>query len=319
MSDQESNNADEPLFNIGVVSRMTDIAEDTLRIWERRYQFPQSARTAGGHRLYSRRDIARLKWVKLRVDEGMQVSKAIRALLNDEQEAANPPLAAAIQSAGTPLQSIRKRLRDALFAHDTPTVNQLFDEAAAMLPLEQIIFDVINPIFYDIGEAWETGKIDVATEHFATHLLRNQLLAWTRSGPPAFHVAPVVLVCAPGELHEGSLLILGALLRRLRWPVVYLGQSMPLDALPNFIESLQPSIIVFVAMTEETAQALAEWPHFLPDAARTGRPIVGYGGRAFTDHPELSTVVPGVALGNSLQEGIQTLDQLLHDLNPILR
>src|SRR5579871_5474194 len=104
MSHQETNDVEEPLFNIGVVSRMTDIAEDTLRMWERRYQFPQSARTAGGHRLYSQRDIARLKWVKLRVDQGMQVSKAIRALFHSEQEAANLPPPTLSQPAGAPLQ-----------------------------------------------------------------------------------------------------------------------------------------------------------------------------------------------------------------------
>src|SRR5690348_9860045 len=137
MSEQETKNMDEPLFNIGVVSRMTDIAEDTLRMWERRYQFPQSARTAGGHRLYSQRDISRLKWVKLRIDEGMQVSKAIRALLHTEQETANPPQSVEVQTGSA---SLHQRLLDALFTHDTQMANQLFDEATAMFPLEQIIF-----------------------------------------------------------------------------------------------------------------------------------------------------------------------------------
>src|SRR5512135_3582087 len=84
--DKETTGAEEPLFNIGVVARMTDIMEATLRVWERRYHFPKSARTAGGHRLYSQQDIMRLKWVKLRVEEGMQVSKAIQALLHTEKE-----------------------------------------------------------------------------------------------------------------------------------------------------------------------------------------------------------------------------------------
>jgi len=37
---------EEPLLNIGAVSRMTDIPETTLRVWERRYDFLRSARTA---------------------------------------------------------------------------------------------------------------------------------------------------------------------------------------------------------------------------------------------------------------------------------
>ncbi len=31
----------EPLYNIGVVSRMTGISMATLRAWERRYEFPE--------------------------------------------------------------------------------------------------------------------------------------------------------------------------------------------------------------------------------------------------------------------------------------
>src|SRR5512140_1628448 len=89
----ESDTGEEHLFNIGVVSRMTDIMEATLRVWERRYDFPSSARTAGGHRLYSQQEILRLKWVKLRVEEGMQVSKAIRALYRLEQEGGLPSAA----------------------------------------------------------------------------------------------------------------------------------------------------------------------------------------------------------------------------------
>ena len=77
---------EEPLFNIGAVSRMTDISETALRVWERRYDFPKSARTDGGHRLYSQQEVMRLQWVKQRTDEGMQISQAIRALHHHERE-----------------------------------------------------------------------------------------------------------------------------------------------------------------------------------------------------------------------------------------
>ena len=55
---------DEAIYNIGVVARMTGIPAATLRIWERRYDFPECVRTEGGHRLYTRTEIDRLRWVK---------------------------------------------------------------------------------------------------------------------------------------------------------------------------------------------------------------------------------------------------------------
>jgi DNA-binding transcriptional MerR regulator len=78
--------SDEPLYNIGIVSRMTGIPVATLRVWERRYGFPNATRTPGGHRLCSEREVMRLRWVKARVDDGMQTGQAIRALQHMEQE-----------------------------------------------------------------------------------------------------------------------------------------------------------------------------------------------------------------------------------------
>jgi DNA-binding transcriptional MerR regulator len=321
----EINLNEEPLFNIGAVSRMTDIPETTLRVWERRYDFPRSARTAGGHRLYSQQEVMRLQWVKQRVDEGMQISQAIRALQHTEREGDALHLPVAPQpyvrreGDGDPLELFHQRLVDTLLQHDAEKANQVLAEALALYPLEFLILNVIGPTFYDIGEAWSVGRIDVATEHFATNHLRHHLLMWMRTGPPAYHVNPVVLACAPGELHEGSLLMLAVLLRRLRWPVIYLGQTMPLSDLAAFVEDVEPAAIVFVAMSEDTARALADWPHWLPQAAQNSRPVVGYGGRVFLEQPVLAEQIPGILLGKTLQEGIETLNRLLHEMNPLLR
>jgi hypothetical protein len=136
---------------------------------------------------------------------------------------------------------------------------------------------------------------------------------WTLTGPTPYPVRPTLLACAPGELHEGSLLILGVLLRRKRWPVAYLGQSLPLPDLATLVRDIRPPAVVLVSMTAESAQQLAEWPRWLPDAAQHKRPIVAYGGRIFTLEPQWREKMPGVFLGETLQAGIENLDKLLRD------
>jgi methanogenic corrinoid protein MtbC1 len=108
------------------------------------------------------------------------------------------------------------------------------------------------------------------------------------------------------------------LLRRLRWPVIYLGQNAPFTAVAVFAEEIQPAIIVFVAMLAETAQALMTWSRHMPQVAEAKTPVVAFGGRAFTQQPELIQQVPGLFLGMTLQEGLETLDRLLRELNPAL-
>jgi DNA-binding transcriptional MerR regulator len=314
----------EAVYNIGVVARMTGIPENTLRVWERRYGFPKSFRTDGGHRLFSPHEVARIKWVKQQTDAGMQISNAIRALEQTEQNGLFPDFSsdAGIPSSNTSVDeassnALQEHLFQALTQHDEMKANQVIREALASYSIEDLIFRVIAPLFTEIGEAWRNAQIDIATEHFATNHLRRQLLMWLQSAPPAYPVRPIVLACAPEELHEGGLIMLAVLLRRLRWPILYLGQSVDFPDLARFVKETNPALIVLVAMTEDTALTLNTWTEWLPNGEDSDL-AVAYAGYVFTVHPDLHEHVSGLYLGDTLNEGLHTLDVLMHDHNPLL-
>jgi DNA-binding transcriptional MerR regulator len=296
---------------------MTGISSVALRAWERRYGFPAAKRTAGGQRLYSERDVIRLRWVKAQIDAGMQTAQAIHNLAFQEREAraaASLPDASQEPAEGGVLTAVfQQRLLEALKRPDLQTADQLLGEALAAIMPEALILDVIGPTLDAIGYAWETGEISVATEHLASNYLRQRLLLWMLGSPPPRPTAPVALACAPGEWHEGSLLILGALLRRRRWPVAYLGQAVPLPDLAAFVRQIAPAAVVLVAMTEAAAAALAEWPAWLPEAAQAGQPPIGYGGRIFNERPAWRLRMPGVFLGSTIREGLVNLEGLLEE------
>ncbi len=308
--------SEEPLYNIGVVARMTGISMASLRAWERRYDFPDSERTAGGHRLYSEKDVMRLHWVKSRIDEGMQTAQAIHALRHQEETGhfvfteeyvvPHPSL----QTEGA-MKVFHRRLLDALIRRDIQNAENTFAEAVSVYIPDDLILDLIGPALTSVGDAWEKGEISVATEHLATNYLRQRLLMWMLSGPPPRSVGPIVLACAPDEWHEGSLLVLGALLRRRRWPVAYLGQAVPLEDLASFVGDLRPPLVVLVAMMEDSALKLAQWSHYLPKAAQEGNPVIGYGGRIFTLQPEWRIRMQGIYLGDTLKDGLNNIERLL--------
>ena len=310
--------SEEPLYNIGVVARMTGVSMATLRAWERRYDFPNASRTAGGHRLYSERDVLRLRWVRERIDESMQTSQAIQALRHQEQ-VGNLSLVDNIPStqldktgeSAPHLQTIEMQLYRLMVNRDINGADNLLAEALAVNSPEDLILNVIGPVMAAIGDAWEGDKIGVDTEHLATNYLRQILMMWMSSGPPPRSIRPIVMACAPDEWHEGSLLVLGALLRRRRWPIAYLGQALPLSDLANLVKEINPPLIVLVAMTEETVQNLLDWPEYLPQVAESGKPAVGFGGRVFTRQPEWQSRVPGTYLGNTYQEGLAQIERLL--------
>jgi DNA-binding transcriptional MerR regulator len=299
-----------PLYNIGVVTRVTGVPIATLHAWERRYGFPDAARTAGGHRLYSDIDIARLRWVKSQLESGLTVSRAViavraleaegRLFLPNESEAVLRSESTSISST-----SLGESLLEALTHHNLVRADQLMGEMLAFTSPENITLDIIGPALNAIGEAWEQGHITIATEHLASNFLRHRLLMWMVTGPTPKPGNPIILACAPGEWHEGSLLIMGVLLRRQGWPVAYLGQNVPFQDLAIFVEEIHPRAVVMVAMVEETVRTLAEWPQWINQVG--GKPVIAFGGRPFILQPELQVKVPGIYLGENIQDGLSNL------------
>src|SRR5512135_3781429 len=81
---------DAPAFNLKAVVRETGLKPDTIRAWERRYGVPTPRRTAGGHRLYSQRDIDLLKWMNARQHEGLSISRSVDLWKGLEAEGKDP-------------------------------------------------------------------------------------------------------------------------------------------------------------------------------------------------------------------------------------
>jgi CheY-like chemotaxis protein len=68
------------VYSIGAVERMLGIPAATVRNWEERYGFVRPERSRGGHRLYTRMQLEQLRFVKERVDGGLQPAEAHRLL-----------------------------------------------------------------------------------------------------------------------------------------------------------------------------------------------------------------------------------------------
>lgn len=81
---------DQPLYSIGAVANMLAVPTSTLRAWEERYGIVAPKRSPGSQRLYSRRQVEQLRFVKTRIDSGLSAADAHR-LLAQELEAGRVP------------------------------------------------------------------------------------------------------------------------------------------------------------------------------------------------------------------------------------
>src|SRR5215207_5160610 len=131
-----------PAFNLKVVLKETGLAADTLRAWERRYGLPVPQRSAGGHRLYSQRDIETIRWLMKRQAEGLSISRAVD-LWNEQLASSVDPLTGFAQGTSpstaalpipfqppdTTLDSLRARWVEACTGFSESTAEQTLNQA----------------------------------------------------------------------------------------------------------------------------------------------------------------------------------------------
>lgn len=107
-------------MNIGAVERDTGLGKDTLRVWERRYGFPQPLRgNRSGERLYSSAQVERLRLIKRLIDQGHRPGRLFSASEDDLlllASASGP----AQRTTATAEPSVVSQILALLKAHDVP-------------------------------------------------------------------------------------------------------------------------------------------------------------------------------------------------------
>jgi len=305
---------DIPRYSIKTVSVQTGIRPVTIRAWERRYRVLDPQRAQNRYRQYSDREIALLRWVKSRVDEGTPISRVAADLKGSMERGLWPEAIPVIPTPGKvergrPPEALAADLYNALIHHDAKTADELLRTAHSTLVLRSILQDVLTPCLVQIGEAWSRGDIRVSTEHYASQILQGHIMQWFLSYPVR-RTTPLILTgCAATELHQIGALMVAALLREDGYRVEFLGADLPVDDLVAYAEDVKPAAVLLSAASEWSAAELATIQERL--ARLKPAPIFGYGGRIFVENPEWRMKIRGMYLGNTFEEGILTIERLL--------
>lgn len=240
------------LFTASEVEARVGVPATTLRQWERRYGLPHPQRNASGYRLYSRRDVALIDFIRQRTEEGVPVSRAAE-LARQQFMAQGEPAVPADELPSAPLAA--QTLVDTLIRSDLAGAERLLAEAQARINIEGVLMQLIQPALGILGERWERGEITVAHEHQASAFLRSQLTALLSAAGHSRFGPTVVAACGPQEQHELGLLMLSVVLRRLGVQVQYVGADTPLGDLVVYARSVGAQAILISINTQESLQA----------------------------------------------------------------
>lgn len=99
----------QPVYSIGAVARMLDIPPSTLRAWEERYSLITPTRSEGAHRLYSRAQVEKLRYIKVQIESGITAADAHRLLAEHLGGGHLPPAMPDPEAAAGPLILIADR------------------------------------------------------------------------------------------------------------------------------------------------------------------------------------------------------------------
>jgi MerR family transcriptional regulator, light-induced transcriptional regulator len=239
---QATPDAEPGYLRIGQLAKRTGVSPELLRAWEQRYGLLQPTRTAGGFRLYSAADEARVQGMQSLVSGGLAAAQAARLILSDAEPAPPTPSASA-----TTLEDAVGNLTASLDRLDEQAANTALDRLFSAYTVETVLQDAVMPYLHRLGDRWAAGEVSVAQEHFASNLLRGRLLGlaqgWGQGQGPA-----AALACVPGEQHELGLLAFGVALRRRGWRIIYLGTNSPISAVADIAQSLAPAVVVLLSM-----------------------------------------------------------------------
>ena len=201
---------------------MLGISPNTLRSWERRYDFPKPHRSAGGHRQYS---LGEIEALRLTLAETHNVSSAI-SLARERGEGPSTP----------------SRLSAAFAAFDEDAANRLLEESLGLRSVERTIEEILlEAISIQLQAGSNTVEYEFAWRHATGWLSAQRRLAPPASRPEGVMIFDASAPCDFDALHAQALEVV---LRRAGLRTLSLTPAVELRRLGRALRALDPKAVV---------------------------------------------------------------------------
>jgi methanogenic corrinoid protein MtbC1 len=268
-------NPNQPLnLSIAAVERDTGIGKDTLRVWERRYGFPQPARDEFDERSYPLDQVEKLRIIKRLLDQGQRPGRIVALPIDALQklsfsEVYSPQGLAGISEAqGTDLRNYM----EALLRHDLDGLRRGLHQALASMGINQFVTELVAPLNVMVGESWMRGELEVFEEHLYTecitavmHQAIHQVSTSSQKSAPT-----VLLTTFPQEQHGLGLLMVECLMALHGCHCYSLGVQTPLHDIARAAEAHKADVVALSFSTSlnpnQVLDGLADLRKKLPDS-----------------------------------------------------
>lgn len=238
---------------ISDVERDTGVAKETLRVWERRYDFPQPQRDSFGERVYPSEQVQKLRMIKRLIDLGYRPGKVISYDMEALQALAEKA-ADQRQPRRTPHPDLQIYL-DLCKNLDADALRRRLSQALMVMGVRNFVLDLMAPLTAMVGDAWACGQFAVYEEHLVTESLQAVMHSAVFALPQASHISAtprprILLTTLPQERHGLGLLMAEALFSAEGAQCISLGVQTPL---PDIVEAARSQQVDVVALSFSSA------------------------------------------------------------------
>ena len=251
-----------------------DVTHSSLRFLEREGLIAPT-RTAGGHRLFTRHDVERIRQIKTWQAQRLSLDQIRQRLLD-------------LDRLPTPAALAESFLRQALNGNQSAAYQTIIAVDDVGLPLTRLFGEVLQPALTELGKRWEHGQLLVAQEKEVSELARDLIadLSLRHARTPA-DGPTLVAACVEGERHELGLRMICGLFRAEGWAVHYLGADVAPRFLLEAVQLHRPVVILLSAKLAQNLPAVKEAVDGLTAGlAPEHPPPVVVGGRVAVEHSE---------------------------------
>jgi methanogenic corrinoid protein MtbC1 len=158
-------------------------------------------------------------------------------------------------------ESLRVNLLDKLKSYEINEILKIYiDYTKSIYSLLDFYEKILIPVLYKIGDQWENGEIDVATEHVCSNaaitlidLINQKNLNKKISKNSSSSTHKSIILCTPeGELHNIACKTIESLLLEKGYDIYNITSPLPTNSIESYyLDNINPNInIISVTLKE---------------------------------------------------------------------
>ena len=166
---------------------------------------------------------------------------------------------------------------------------EIYEKYSRLFGLTDFYDKLLKPIMYRIGDLWQKGQLDVATEHASTNTaiglikIINERIITARTRPQESSSQYKAVICTPdGELHGLACNMIESLLLNNGFKVYNISTSIPTDEGLQYIHDVRPDIVFISVTLSENIRSAQRLVQQIQTKYNNKLPIV-VGGSAFNN------------------------------------